>query len=249
MHNGLPQLISSETDAERFAATHMGGMGFEEVEICPPGEERATHIIALGGSALIQHRPQPANVCDVQQARGSGGINDYALVYALGGFTLGAQQFAEDYEVALFKYSAEGTIEAHSSSAVRLLEHGWLSIGPAIETMAREALKSAIKDYAQAVIDSATEMSTYIQTAVNELEEGNEYVDEDMVTDAQTTSRNLKLVADLIVQMSERQTWDPSILIRDAQRAETIVYKVAERWDIDFSDVELDASVKRLLDK
>ncbi|MHA6695774.1 hypothetical protein [Homoserinimonas sp. A520] len=244
-----PTKISSARDAEQFAVRHMEELGFLSVQIHSETEERAVDIESQGGYALVRHDAAPVTLPVAQQVRGIDGIHSDALLYSLNGFTSSALAFGEERDVALFRYSADGTLKAQSSSARRLLEYGRLPIAPGLSTMARDDFDQALVQYGGTVVAVAEAIGPVIQSAVDDIVEWEGGLDEEAQERAKQTSRDSQILAGLLAEMNGEHEYDQTTLIRNLQRIEVIMHRMTERWGIAYDDLELDVSVVEILEK
>ena len=226
----------------------MEGLGFLSVEIQPGVEQRVVDINSRGGVALVFHDTARVGLHEVQRIRGA--IVDLceSLVYASAGFTPAAQEFAEKRSVALFSYSPAGVVKAESTSSRRLVELGWITTSPELETEARKELRDAIENYVQAANDVVSELGPAVDANLESLVEWDE-VDDEVRARAQVTARDSEVLTALLRDLNGESNRTPAEFIHAAQCIEALAHKIAEEWGVDYSDIEVDAMLKRAVAK
>lgn len=154
-------VVGSWQEAEALAAWHMKKLGFDDAQLTAAGADGGLDVVAKSAVAQVKHYTgSPTGAPAVQQLRGAGIGVDWALFYALSGYTRAALDFAESANVALFKYDTEGTVEPVSAAAKHLTERAGLDEAPSIDEfgLQREASKLG-----QRLFDAAWQ--NYLKTA------------------------------------------------------------------------------------
>ncbi|WP_454044689.1 restriction endonuclease [Cellulosimicrobium sp. Marseille-Q8652] len=139
--------------AERFAAEHMRSLGFTDAAVTVSGPDGGIDVAATGGTAQVKHYATPVGSPVVQQLRGTAPGADWALVYALNGFTRAALATSEVLRVALFWYSAEGEVVPVSTHAESLVRGGFVPLSRAPSSPAGAEFVENVQRYAQAVLN------------------------------------------------------------------------------------------------
>ncbi|MCW4386332.1 hypothetical protein OH146_11165 [Salinibacterium sp. SYSU T00001] len=238
--------ISHESAVEA-AVRHMKRLGFVETVVRARNAWGAVDIEARGALASVVSPARPVELHEGERLRGAAGFDSEALLYG-GAYSSAVAAFAEERDIALFGIAASGDVEVHSSAGRRLANQGWLSTGPALETMARDDLERAIESYLQAAIDTAGKLGPAIEYAAQELVEAGE-LGEELQLRLRNTARATRTLAALLEIANGERKLPAATAIREAAQIETLVHRIAEQWEIEYSDLELDASVDRILDR
>ncbi|MFI2567487.1 restriction endonuclease [Cellulosimicrobium funkei] len=139
--------------AERFAAEHMRSLGFTDAAVTASGPDGGIDVSATGGVAQVKHYSTPVGSPVVQQLRGTAYGADWALVYALSGFTRAALATSRAMQVALFSYTATGDVVPISPHADSLVRGGFVPLNRAPSSPAGAEFVENVQRYAQAVLD------------------------------------------------------------------------------------------------
>ncbi|WP_157944023.1 restriction endonuclease [Blastococcus atacamensis] len=109
--------------AEALAAWHMRTIGFRDAEVTQAGVDGGLDVVAAEGAAQVKHySTSPVGSPAVQQLRGAAIGHQWALFYALSGFTTSAVAFADSASVALLRYTESGDVTPVNAVASHLTE-------------------------------------------------------------------------------------------------------------------------------
>jgi len=227
----------------------MAALGFRDVDPIGTGEESGVDVDALGGVARVfTSADRMVRLEHVQRLRGSTGVNSEALAFSAVGFADEAIAYAESNDVALFAQDEDGLLESRSSSAERLIHQGWLSTAPDRTTTARGDMDRAFRAYAQLVVDIAELMAPAIDESMSRmLFERDDVIDDQFRETVEATQRDLGVLTDLIEPLDGRHDHAPHELMRRLEQAEALMMRIADRVEVKYSDVELDASINSTL--
>ena len=165
-----PAAVGSWKEAEEFAAWHMRSLGFHDARVTNAGSDGGIDAIATGAVAQVKHyettiigRPV------VQQLRGAAHGVPWAVFYARSGYTKAAIEYADQAQVALFKYIDSGTVSAQSHGAHHLLQQRSPGTSPGIEgfTQSMEAQSKGQQEIDKAVTDFANQSRTIMKKLQN----------------------------------------------------------------------------------
>jgi hypothetical protein len=154
-------VVGSWQEAEALAAWHMKQLGFDDAQLTAAGADGGLDVVAKSAVAQVKHYTgSPTGAPAVQQLRGAGIAVEWALFYALSGYTRAAMDFAESANVALFTYDTEGTVEPVSAAAKHLTERAGLDEAPSIDEFALQREASTL---GQQLFDATWQ--NYLKTA------------------------------------------------------------------------------------
>lgn len=114
-------VVSDWRTAEALAAWHMERLGLTGATLTASGADQGIDVVADDAVAQVKHFGTPVGAPVVQQLRGAAHGVDWALFYALSGYTDPAVRYADSANVALFSYTTGGHVAAVNAAA-RYLE-------------------------------------------------------------------------------------------------------------------------------
>lgn len=114
--------------AESLGAWHMRQLGFTDVALTRAGADGGIDVESTEAVAQVKFHTSPIGSPAVQQLRGAAHGKDWALFYALSGFTRSATEWAAGAHVALFAFDNEGRVTAVNDAA-RYLERQAGAVG------------------------------------------------------------------------------------------------------------------------
>ncbi|GGO94396.1 hypothetical protein GCM10011584_35330 [Nocardioides phosphati] len=162
--------VSTWQGAETLAATHMRHLGFQDVHQTPEGADGGVDVRASTAVAQVKHYASPVGAPMVQQLRGAAHGQDWALFYALSGYTAKAVEFAASSHVALFTYTADGHVAPVNEAARYLVERAGEEFDPSqfsAEEDLRARAKAAFDDALARFLDTAQRALAFSQTIPN----------------------------------------------------------------------------------
>jgi len=141
----------------------MRSLGFTDAAVTASGPDGGIDVVATGGIAQIKHYSTPVGSPVVQQLRGTAYGSDWALVYALSGFTRSALATSKVMQVALFVYTTGGEVSPASPHAESLVRGGFVPLNRAPTSSAGRQFVKDIERYGQAVIDDVAAVTQKVQ--------------------------------------------------------------------------------------
>ena len=120
-----PRLVKTARQAEEYAAEVMIALGFPDATPTITGADGGIDVLAHDAVAQVKMEATPTGRPTLQALGGIASLErKSALFFSLAGYTAQAVEWAERAGIACFEFAFDGTVEAVSSSARRLLDQG-----------------------------------------------------------------------------------------------------------------------------
>lgn len=118
--------ISSPRDAERLAARIMTDLGYEAVNLTPPGSDGGIDVRSPTGVAQVKLHMKPTGRPDLQRLYGARGshVEQEMLFFCFMGYSAKAIEYANQVGMALFRYRLDGSYDAVNPAASRFIDRG-----------------------------------------------------------------------------------------------------------------------------
>ena len=230
------------------AFRHMKALGFEDLMKSPGSSDARIDLDARGGAARVEPAGITTALADLYQLNGATGNGSEVLVYSTVPFSKAVKDFADSRQIALFKFTSLDEIHPESLAAERLACFGWLSSGPTLETEARKSLLVAIESYLQSVIDVGDQFAMSAEQAVADLiEENDGQIDEDLQSRIAFVSEKSKHLAELLGSFDGTNDYVMTDLIHKIEQCETLINTLAEKLEMDYTELESDAFLRTYL--
>jgi hypothetical protein len=109
-------------DAEENAAAWMRHWGFEDAATTPPGTDAGLDVISRAALAQVKFEASQIGRPALQRLVGARGpYQEKALLFFTGtDFSSQARRYADEMDIALFRYALDGRMEALNPSAERI---------------------------------------------------------------------------------------------------------------------------------
>jgi Restriction endonuclease len=118
-----PTFCREAADFEAAAAYWMQAWGYAGAVVTSRGPDGGADVVAMGAVAQVKAWMAPVGRPSIQQLRGVAHGDREALFFSLSGYTAEARRWAEEAQVALFRFSGlDGSVEALNSRAVAIVE-------------------------------------------------------------------------------------------------------------------------------
>jgi hypothetical protein len=114
-----PRLLRSFVDAEEVAAEWMRYWGFADARCTPIGTDGGLDVVSASAVAQVKMHAKPIGRPLVQNLFGAA-RGKKAVFFALAGYTLEAKAWAEDVDMALFRFDRQGEPEAVNDAAASM---------------------------------------------------------------------------------------------------------------------------------
>lgn len=109
-------------DAEDLATEHMRALGHLDARKTNAGADAGLDVVSEDGRVAVQvkHYSGAVGRPDIQRLVGAGSRYTEHLFYARSGYSRAAHEFADDHDVALFRYDASGMVSPVNARATEL---------------------------------------------------------------------------------------------------------------------------------
>lgn len=222
-------------EAEHLAAEHMRAIGFVDALATPIGADKGLDVVSTGGVAQVKHfSTAPVGSPDVQRLKGAGHDSSRTLFYSLTGYTAAASAFADSAGVALFIYSAHGTVSPVNRVAEALVDTGYVPLGFGTSTAARERLLSEFEAYGQATIDSVARLMNAVSDLATDTEWISNLTQEQYVDNIQPAMQEAAALQQLASTLNDEQPIGR--IMTSIAQCEALAQQVAVRFDLNYGE-------------
>lgn len=236
-----PDRIATWREAEFFAANHMRSMGFTDAEVTQLGSDGGVDVTSAAAFAQVKHFTGSAvGAPVVQQLVGAAKRKEYAIFYALNGYTSSAISLAEDTKTALFAYSLDGVAVAVSTAAKTLSQRGYVLFDPSVVTAAKSKFSTDLQTYGQSVIDRCSELATAMATKASEIM-AEVLAHPERVAEISDTwtevTKEFEMLTALISDLGGKTKRPMTDFLTDIAKIEAIGFRLAARIGVDYNEL------------
>ena len=115
--------IADWGDAEELGKWHMIHLlGISDAELTNPGNDAGLDVTAESTGAQVKHQVGAVGAPDVQRLQGAAHNKAFRAFYSLGGYTAAAMAYADQADVALFRYNVYGDVMSLNLAAHHLVD-------------------------------------------------------------------------------------------------------------------------------